>query len=91
LTVHDDIVHEVYEIASWQHGGTRRDRTGDVGGLDAGRWEFAGKPVEEGAVRDRYLHRNVSALFTKGSQNPIRYAFPTDAGPSSEGSFRQAA
>lgn len=91
LAVHDDVVHEVYEIEGWQRGGTRRYVTRDVGGLSDGRWEFTGRPVGAGEVRDRYLHRNVSALFTKGSQNPIRYAFPkTESRPKNE-SLREAA
>jgi len=81
----------VYEIESWQHGGTRQYRTREVGGLDPGRWEFTGEPVKEGVVRDRYLNRNVSALFSKGSQNPIRYAFPPSAMSSPDGNLRQAA
>jgi len=89
LAVHEDVVHEVYDIESWQHGGTRRYRTRDLGGLDTSRWEFSGKPVEEGPVRDRYLHRNVSALFAKGSQNPIRYAFPVAAARASDSRMRK--
>lgn len=85
LAVHDDIVHEVFEIESWQHRCTRRYRTRDLGGLDTSRWEFNGKPVVEGAVRERYLHRNLSALFSKGSQNPIRDAFPPSEVPSPDG------
>ena len=91
LAVHHDVVHEVYEIEGWQRGGTRRYATRDVGGLSSSRWEFTGRPVGAGAVRDRYLHRNVSALFSKGSQNPIRYAFPETESCPEDGSLRKAA
>jgi len=76
LAVHDDVVQEVYEVTGWQPGGTHSYKTRDVGGVSTKRWEFTGHEIPEGAVRERYCHKSVGHLFARGSQNPIRYAFP---------------
>ena len=75
LAVHDSVIQEVYEVTGWQEGGTMNYSTREMG-RDPGRWEFTGHIVPEGPVRERYLRKSVEHLFTRGSRNPIRYAFP---------------
>ena len=75
LAVHDDVVQEVYEVTQWQPGGTRNYKSRSIG-KQKGRWEFDGAVVPEGPLREHYLHKSVGHLFSRGSQNPIRYAFP---------------
>ena len=91
LAVAHDVIHEVYGIERWQPAGTRPYLTRDVGGPNGSRWEFEGRPVPAGEVRERYLHKKVSHLFSRGSQNPIRYAFPDDGCGRESESRRRAA
>jgi len=91
LAVHDNVIQEVYEVTGWQEGGTMDYSTREMGRVP-GRWEFTGHVVSEDSVRDRYLRKSVKHLFTRGSQNPIRYAFPDgSAGDDSDDTLANAA
>ena len=80
LAVHDGIVQEIYDVDSWQPGGTRVYETRDYsGGVDTTRWEFTGKAVRDEMVRNQYVHKSVAHYFSRGSQNPIRYIW-SDSG-----------
>ena len=72
LAVYDGMVLEVYEIKSWFPAlTTMMQHRNDSEGLE-GRYEFVGKIAPEG-IRKRYKDKSVVNLFSKGSQNPIKY------------------
>jgi uncharacterized protein len=73
LAVFEGVVREVYEIAGWHEGGTTPCKSGiHKKPRTEGRWEFTGHKAEE-SVRSRYVGGSVSAYFTHGQQNPVKY------------------
>lgn len=73
FAVYDGMVLEVYTIAQWFKAGAVMWATRDEDlELVKDRYEFVGN-IAPDAVRDRYVNKSVASLFSKGSQNPVRY------------------
>lgn len=72
FAVFEGIVREVYEIASWLRAGSTLNSAHNRDAQPRDRWEFVGR-LAPGAMRRRYLNRDVSRYFPASAQNPIRY------------------
>jgi hypothetical protein len=71
LAIHDDVVIEVYRIATWLPAGSTMD-AGAPRNHDPNRYEFVGR-IADGPARSHYRLKSVSHLTTR---NPIRYLGP---------------
>lgn len=70
FSIYDNMIQEVYKIASWFPGGTTfLDKSGIT---CEGRWEFVGSLASD-KIRNKYLNKSVEHYFSKGNQNPIKY------------------
>jgi len=75
LSIHNDIIQEVYEIAGWHKAGstffsTRKDIYDDDNCHN--RREFVGKIANE-EIRKKYKFKSVKQYYKKGNANPIQY------------------
>ncbi|EOA9034778.1 hypothetical protein ACIMS2_002162 [Vibrio harveyi] len=73
FSVYKGEIKEVYTVHNWLPAGSTpyQTRALDESKKD-GRWEFVGQ-VASDEVRDKYLGKSVSAYFSKGNSNPIKY------------------
>lgn len=72
LAVYDGIVREVYQISQWLPAGSTFVKDKPGGNRHGERWEFVGI-VADDQMRKKYLNRDVTEYFNKGSQNPVSY------------------
>ena len=72
FAVFEGIVREVYEVTQWLPSGSTFNSRNPRGMRSPNRWEFVGR-LAPGALRRRYLNRDVNDYFKQGGQNPISY------------------
>lgn len=75
FSVYDGMVLEVYEIRGWFPAYSTMhnfEQSKDTVEKDTGRYEFVGNKAPE-EIREKYVGGMVSAVFSKGNQNPIKY------------------
>jgi hypothetical protein len=84
FAINDGVVREVYLIAGWfQAGETIRNRFDydpleDNVESDSERVEFVGR-IADNEIREKYISKDVSELWSNGAQNPITYFGPSFA------------
>ena len=79
MAVYDNVVQEIYEIISWQQGGTAHYVTREeVNGLNPERYEFVGRRCDDQAVRERYIGKDVKKWFPRGFTGSFRYCWPDE-------------
>ncbi len=74
FAVYDGMVMEVYKPTQWFPGLSTynsRDKSLDKKRCKS-RYEFVGS-IADDDIRNKYIGKNVSKLFAKGEQNPIKY------------------
>lgn len=82
LAINDGIVREVYLVAGWFHAGeTIQNREGydpfeENYEQDSERVEFVGRLADDD-IREKYIAKDVSNLWSNGAQNPITYFGPS--------------
>lgn len=80
FAVYEGVVREVYQINKWHRAGTLEYYSRDLRNRDlSGRLEFEGVVAPE-SIRGQYKGKSVTAYFSKGLQNPVKYEnVPTTA------------
>lgn len=72
FSVVDGKIIETYKVAKWlPDNSTWNSLKPDFKEGEEGRWEFVGRPSTE--LHQQYAELDVSSLFQKGQQNPLRY------------------
>jgi len=79
FSVHKEVVKEVYKVNTWHPALTTKYQTRTEKDITLngeismnGRWEFLGH-VAESMIRDKYINKSVSFLFSQGAANPLKY------------------
>lgn len=74
FAVVDGKIIETYKVSKWlPDNSTWNSQKKNMVEGEEGRWEFVGRLAPE--IHQRYAELDVSSLFTKGQQNPLRYLF----------------
>ena len=79
LAISGGIVREVYEIAGWFKGGSTAYFSRESFPEDESwqeRVEFVGR-VADDTIRNKYIWKDISKLYSNGEQNPIKYVGPS--------------
>jgi len=73
LTVFHGVVQGVFQVESWDPGGTTPYATRTPRDVKVkGRWEFVGRTATS-EVANRYLGKSVAHYFKQGNRNPVTY------------------
>jgi hypothetical protein len=72
FAVFEGVVREVYVVKDWFDAGSTFLTRHPQGDPNPDRKEFIGR-VAPDKIRQRYINRDVSHYFQRGSQNPVRY------------------
>lgn len=75
FSVVDGKIIETYKVAQWlPDNSTWNSQKQNMIEGEEGRWEFVGRLAPE--LHKQYAELDVSSLFVKGQQNPLRYLLP---------------